>query len=439
MSLVAGTTSVPLTERAGGPDLARGIALLGIALANTVGWLYGSPWTVLLKQQDATIADRLVDVLVALSVDNRGFPLFALLFGYGIGILHRRSREAGERPGRFVMRMLRRHVVLFAIGLAHAILLFDGDIVVAYAMVGTACVLLMTRSRLLLPLIAVAALPALGVWGWVDGTIGLLGEDGYAAASAPDYLSGLRLRTDAAGLGVATALVADIGLLTPIAIGAIGARLRVLEEVAANRDLLHPIARWGLGIGLLGALPLTTVLVLDPAHQVLDSEITLGILGVVHQYSGLLGALGAAAALALLADRVRGSTVGTGRVDGGIPRTLGARLLSTAVRGIEALGAVSLSAYVAQSVVFLALFPPYTLDLGARIGTAGAAAMMVGAWLAMVPLALALRRRGRRGPLEAVLRRLAGSSSPRAVSGSGSARPAGASSAARSPRPGGHP
>src|SRR5699024_12700550 len=44
-------SSVPLARRALGPDLARGISLLGIALANMVGWLHGQQWTVLLKQR----------------------------------------------------------------------------------------------------------------------------------------------------------------------------------------------------------------------------------------------------------------------------------------------------------------------------------------------------------------------------------------------------
>src|SRR5699024_6947718 len=100
-----GMTSLPLSRRAAGPDLARGLSLLGIALANMVGWLHGREWTVLLKQQDATGADRVVDVLLALLVDNRGFPLFALLFGYGIGMLHRRSRARGEPVRRFLARM----------------------------------------------------------------------------------------------------------------------------------------------------------------------------------------------------------------------------------------------------------------------------------------------------------------------------------------------
>ena len=425
MARAGGVGSVPLSRRAGGPDLARGLALLGIALANTVGWLHGSPWTVLLKQQDATAWDRVADVLIALTVDNRGFPLFAMLFGYGIGILRRRSQERGERTGYFLLRMLRRHVALLAIGLAHAILLFQGDILVAYALVGMLCVLLMTRRRVVLPLAGVIALPALGVWGWIDGIIGLSDGDGYASAAAADYLTGLVLRTELAGSEVATGLVSDIGLLAPMAIGVIAARVRLFEEVEANRDLLVPLARRGIGIGLVGAVPLTAVLVLDPGHQVLDSETALGVLGLVHQYSGLVGALGLAAAAALVAEHVRARGAATGQ----------GRLLGRAVHGVEALGAVSLSAYVGQSLVFAALFPPYALDLGARLGTTGAAVIVVVTYLAMIPLAAALRRGEHRGPLEVVLRALAGSSMPRRTVPD----PAAPAATAPARRPGGCP
>lgn len=390
-------SSVPLARRALGPDLARGISLLGIALANMVGWLHGQQWTVLLKQRDGTGADRVVDVLVALLADNRGFPLFALLFGYGIGVLHRRSRERGERVRRFLARMGRRHLVLLGIGAMHALFLFTGDILIAYAIIGMLVVLLIPRHRAALPLAGVLALPALGVWGWVDGTIGLSGQDGYAAASAPTYLASLEIRSGEALREIALALISDIGLLTPMAMGAIAARLHLLEQVEGNRDLLVPLTRWGLLIGVAGAVPLTAVLVLDPAHAHLDSAAVLGILGVLHQYSGLAGALGLAAGAALLGERVtRRGALGEG-----------------AVRGIAALGTVSLSAYIGQSVLYLALFPPYTLDLGASLGSAGAAGIALLGWLAMIPPAIVLHRRGLRGPLEMLLRRLAGSTAPR--------------------------
>src|SRR5699024_6610804 len=41
------------------------------------------------------------------------------------------------------------------------------------------------------------------------------------------------------------------------------------------------------------------------------------------------------------------------------------------LRAIEALGAMALTAYIAQSLVFVALMPAFTLGLGARLGTAG--------------------------------------------------------------------
>ena len=426
------TVSVPLGARAGGPDLARGIALLGIALANLVGWLHGSAWTVLLKQQDASAADRVVDVLLALLVDNRGFPLFALLFGYGIGILRRRSLERGERAGRFLRRMLRRFAVQLAIGLAHAILLFSGDILVGYAVIGMLCALLMTRGRVVLAAAAIVTLPALGVWGWVDGTVGLGGGTGYASASAPDYLAGVGIRAPDALHGLLLAPIEEIGLLSPMALGALMARGALLEDVPAHRGRLGRLARWGLAIGLVGAVPLAAVLVLDPAHTRLDAEIVLGILGVLHQVSGLAGAVGLAAGAALLAARwdprpaARAPGADGGPADATAtptppatptatdPPPVGARgPLGAAVRAVEALGAVSLSAYLAQSVLCLLLFPPYTLDLGAQLGSAGAAALVLAGWLLMLLPAVLLRRSGRRGPMEHVLRALAGSSTPR--------------------------
>lgn len=404
--------SVPLAERAGGPDLARGLALLGIAMANTIGWLRGTEWTVLLKQADATGADRFVDVIASLTIDNRGFPLFALLFGYGIGILHRRSVARGERARTFLARTARRHLVLLALGLAHGILLFSGDILASYAIIGMLCALLVTaRKRWLLPLAAILTTPLLVFWGWADGTIGLWGMDGYDDASAATYLEGLEIRAWDMLYVVGSSLASDLGLLGPMVIGALAARIHLFEQVRPNRDILVPLTAVGIAVGLVGAVPLTAVLVIDPHHDWLYNEIALGILGVIHQFSGVIGALGAAAAAALIADHVRRSN--------GPPGTPGLGVPARAVYAVEALGAMALTAYVAQSAVFMALFPPYALDLGDRVGSAGAAAIVVVSWLAMVVVAVLLRRAGRRGPLEVVLRKLGGATSPRSAGKAG--------------------
>jgi uncharacterized membrane protein YeiB len=76
------------------------------------------------------------------------------------------------------------------------------------------------------------------------------------------------------------------------------------------------------------------------------------------------------------------------------------------VRALVACGQRSLSGYLFQSVVFVALLMPFTLGLGGRLGTAGVAVVALATWLVSVLLADLLHRRGRRGPAEVLLRRL---------------------------------
>lgn len=384
-------SSVPLARRAGGPDLARGLALLGIALANTVGWLHGSQWTVLLKQVDATAVDRAVDVLIALTADNRGFPLFALLFGYGIGVLWRRSQASGEPLAGFFSRTGRRNLVLLVLGLAHATLLFTGDILRAYALLGLVLMLAVPKGRRVLVLTGALGSVGLLWYGWADGVSGLASQSvppAAAAVVAPDFATSVADRLPQALWGTLTAPMIDIGLLAPMAIGALLATSRVLEDVAAHRDLLRRLAAWGVGIGLIGALPLALVLASDRLETALHHEVLLGSLGILHQVTGVVGAAGAAALAALLTARRSGDPAGW---------------ISTS---LAALGRMSLTAYLLQSAGAAVVFSRWGTDLGSRLGTAGAAGICLLLWLGVLALAVLLASRRRRGPAEALLRRI---------------------------------
>src|ERR687890_410606 len=89
--------AVPLSDRAPAPDVARGAMLLLIALANVHLYLYGRPLDVRLYPVPESAADRVVTALQLLLVDGRAYPLFGLLFGYGIGQLAARWVGAGAR------------------------------------------------------------------------------------------------------------------------------------------------------------------------------------------------------------------------------------------------------------------------------------------------------------------------------------------------------
>lgn len=127
--------ATPPTERAVAPDLARGVMLLLIALANIHLYSYGHGVGARGYPRDIDGVDRLVAVVQLLLVDGRAYPMFAFLFGYGVIQLARRRSSTGEEAT--AKRLVRRRggwLVLF--GAVHGLLLFSGDIIAAYGVLG---------------------------------------------------------------------------------------------------------------------------------------------------------------------------------------------------------------------------------------------------------------------------------------------------------------
>ena len=128
-------------------DALRGAALLGICIVN-VPFLAG----VDMFLPPATVDDRIATSLVELLFQGKFFILFSFLFGWGFAI----QLAAAERTKRDFRRAhLRRLAGLLAIGVAHALLVFIGDILVLYAILGLA--LLPMRSSSPRRLMQVAA------------------------------------------------------------------------------------------------------------------------------------------------------------------------------------------------------------------------------------------------------------------------------------------
>lgn len=114
-------------------DALRGFALLGILLMNIEGMV--GPLMNSMSGLDPALqgADRSMDAAIYLLVQGKFFPLFSMLFGMGFAVMLGRADAAG-RP--FLGLYLRRIGVLLGMGLAHAMLLWPGDILVTYALMG---------------------------------------------------------------------------------------------------------------------------------------------------------------------------------------------------------------------------------------------------------------------------------------------------------------
>ncbi|CAL9420892.1 hypothetical protein SUDANB121_01866 [Nocardiopsis dassonvillei] len=383
------------------PDLARGFMLLFIALVNA-GFFLTGPDTV------RTLADRVVALVQLTLVSGRAIPLFALLFGYGAVMIVRRVRASGGGWVQARILLRRRGWVMLALGFVHGVLLLPVDILGAYGLALLVFVgLVRARDVTLWWTAGVLAVVSAVIHGASVWAIPADGGDGADRAAAVPSL------VEPTFLGASVERFHEWTLYTPItmllvampmiAVGVWAGHRRFLEDPGAHRPLLRAAAAWGLGLGVLSGLPSALVSAeLWAVGPRLD-----GALAVLHDLGGWAGGVGWAALITLLAARweLRPSdTADTAAAP--VERRPVAHAPGPVVTAVAAVGERSLSCYLLQSLVFTAVFAPYGLGLGATLGAAGAAAVGTATWLVSVAFAEALRRAGRRGPAEVLMRRL---------------------------------
>jgi uncharacterized protein len=120
-----------MLERIAVVDVLRAFALLGIVITHAeMGFLAGPP-----PAEDFMRIHEIDDAVhrfVAVLIESKFFSIFAFLFGLSFAIQLERARQKGTAfAGRFAWRL----IVLLFIGLAHQ-LLFNGDILMIYALLG---------------------------------------------------------------------------------------------------------------------------------------------------------------------------------------------------------------------------------------------------------------------------------------------------------------
>jgi uncharacterized protein len=106
--------------------------LIGIVYMN-IEWFNRSATDLRSFDTSLTGLDHAIGWLVRAFIEGKFYKLFALRFGMGFAVMLLRAREAGRPFGAWFTR---RMLVLLVIGLAHNVLLWDGDILHDYAFAG---------------------------------------------------------------------------------------------------------------------------------------------------------------------------------------------------------------------------------------------------------------------------------------------------------------
>ena len=120
----------------------RGVAVLAIPVMNVVSYGLGTgPYFNLSAGGSETWSDWLVGGFGEIFVDQKFMGLFSLLFGAGIALFCDRAAEKKHRPA---VLSLWRNLLLLGIGLLH-MQLWEGDILLGYALVSPVIILLRNR------------------------------------------------------------------------------------------------------------------------------------------------------------------------------------------------------------------------------------------------------------------------------------------------------
>ncbi|HVM17320.1 MAG TPA: DUF418 domain-containing protein [Gaiellaceae bacterium] len=360
-------------------DALRGLAIFGIVFVNLQ--FFATPLFSVVEYRVVDdfpgTADRAAQWLVAVVAQGKLYPLLALLFGYGFGIQLERAGGAG---GRYARRL----AALFVLGVAHAVLLWAGDVLTAYAVVGAALALFRRkRDRTLLVwaadlsfvhvlLLVVTAL-AYAVLGDPPGPAIVEVTAAYRGSFAEVTA---QRAADAAWAIPEGILGAGPGFLAMFLVGYWAQRRDLLRRVEEHRSLLRRAAVVGVAVGGAASIGFATL------WWISDGRGGLAAASVALSSLALLQTLGYAAGLTLLAH---------GR---------GARLLAP----FRPLGRLALSGYLLQSLLASLVFYGYGLGLYREVGPVAwlaLAAAIGGACLALAGLWL---RAFRIGPAEWLLR-----------------------------------
>jgi uncharacterized protein len=395
-------------------DILRGFAILGILFVNV--HFYSRPIYAVFRAPGgrAGALDGLVETLTTFLVAEKFFSVLSVLFGLGMAIMYQRATDRGVRFGPLYLRRL---AGLFAIGVAHALLLYAGDFIGNYALLGLPlflfrnvrprALLAWSAAFLLVPCLIMAqgmlARPAAAPAARAEQAEGAQAQADEACqaqeARRQQRREALQRRIDESVAVYGRGTVAEIF------------RLRAREVVFQYSSLLFVgwklfamflVGLWCRRSGLVPALERRLPFV----RRVMWTALPVGLAGCAL---GLYGERAAGGGMALQLGAFVGQEFGAPALAifymaalvllyfGGVARPL--------LDALAPVGRMAMSNYVFQSLVCALLFHSYGLGLFGR--TSNLENVLIAAALCVVQVFLsrAWLRRLPFGPLEWLLRR----------------------------------
>ena len=342
-------------------DVLRGIAVGGILVGN-MQWFSGYGMMPPKLLAATPMYDQITQFLVHVLVEGKFYSIFSFLFGFGFAMQISRAAERGDTRGTIFKRRL---AWLLVIGLLHAYLLWAGDILSIYALMGFVLLLFRkTSDRSLLKWAAVlliipvvtyvllfslfaAFVPANALAEFEAGQTQFW-HDSVQKASQGTYLQIITDFNLQYIVGRYAGLIFQMRLpkiLAMFLIGMYAYRRGIFQDPQANRPFIRQVAVYGISIGLASNLIFSWL----SGNEAPFPPSAAGLAGVAYYAVGVPAlALGIAAAVMILCQ------------GGAVPKMLSA---------FAAVGRMALTNYLMQTIISVLIFYGYGLG---KFGSFGA-------------------------------------------------------------------
>ncbi|OIJ18664.1 hypothetical protein BKP45_16160 [Anaerobacillus alkalidiazotrophicus] len=394
--LVEKLTPIDSRDRLHHIDSLRGFALLGILIVNMLAFQYGTAGFQfgLLGLTDLALYDKATLSLIEWFFLGSFYPIFSILFGFGAVMMWERA-QTKRHPFKRVF--FRRMLLLLLFGLGHYYFIWDGDILLTYAIAGIIFMLFMKRKPKTLLIWAIVIVVLMNGPGLLDRGSGegtdfspfaeyqnkiltegsyfdvvhhRLNDNPFSKNGFNEDIGSEEQEINASFMMFLVIITGAIQMLTLLIIGGYIAKKRLLHDLAANKQALKRATMFFLLIGL----SLKVFIIFT------DNAI-LWAMGYV--LGGPLTAIGYIAAFALLFTKFSSSSL---------------------FRHLAYLGRMALTNYLLQSVVMTTIFYGYGLGLFGKLG------ILIGTLLALAFIIIQIAfsrwwlKRFKFGPMEWVWR-----------------------------------
>lgn len=389
---------ISLQERIEVLDVLRGLAVGGILIGN-VQWFSGYGMMPKSLAQQSPFADQLTHFLVWFFVEGKFYSIFSFLFGFGFALQIARAQERGDEQATLFKRRL---FWLLVIGLMHAYLLWAGDILSIYAVMGFVLILFRRKPNqallkwalvlILIPILTYILLYILFIafvphelLAKMDAAQMDFWRESIRKVQQSNYLqiiSGFNLNYI---VGRYASLILEARLpkiLAMFLLGFYAYRQKFFQDLATHQAFIRRVLVYGLVLGVAGNLAFATF----AGTEAVFPPSPAGIVGVISYAFGVPAlALFFVAAIATLWQKVAWR------------RVLG---------WLAPVGRMALTNYLLQTLICVLIFYGFGFGYFGKVGATTATLIALAIFFCQILLSAFWLRYFSYGPMEWVWRQL---------------------------------